>query len=44
MTENSTDQDRLTLISADCHASPPVAVYRDYVDPDRRDDFDAFLK
>ena len=35
--------EHLTLISADGHAGPPVATYADYVDPDVRDDFAAFV-
>src|SRR5213078_3872180 len=28
------------VISADCHAGPNSPVYRDYLDPDYRDEFD----
>jgi predicted TIM-barrel fold metal-dependent hydrolase len=35
--------EHLVLISADGHAGPPVATYRDYLDPEVRDEFDAFL-
>ena len=31
------------VISADCHAGPVPPVYRDYLDPEFRDDFDAEL-
>lgn len=35
---------KVVLISADCHAGPPVERYRDYVDADMRDEFDDFLR
>ena len=35
--------DRVLLISADCHAGPPTPELRDYVDAAYRDDFDAYL-
>ena len=35
--------DPLILISADCHAGPPVAQFRPYLDPGLEDEFDAFL-
>ena len=35
--------ERLVLISADCHAGPPVADYRPYVDDDMLDEFDAYV-
>jgi predicted TIM-barrel fold metal-dependent hydrolase len=34
--------DRYTLISADTHAGGSHAAYREYLDPDLRDDFDAW--
>jgi predicted TIM-barrel fold metal-dependent hydrolase len=34
--------DRLTLISADCHAGANMAAYREYLDPAWRDEFDAW--
>lgn len=34
--------DRYTLISADCHAGASHATYREYLDPDRREEFDAW--
>ena len=36
--------DRYLLISADGHAGPPAAVYRDYLDPAFRERFDDQLK
>jgi predicted TIM-barrel fold metal-dependent hydrolase len=36
--------DRYLLISADGHAGPPAAVYRDYLDPAFRERFDEQLK
>jgi predicted TIM-barrel fold metal-dependent hydrolase len=35
--------ERLVLISADGHAGPPVAEYREYVDPEFRDEFERFV-
>ena len=35
--------DRYLVISADGHAGPPAAQYREYVDPQYRDAFDAAL-
>ncbi|MGH9122559.1 MAG: amidohydrolase family protein, partial [Acidimicrobiales bacterium] len=35
--------DPYLIISADCHAELPTERYRPYVDPDYREDFDAFL-
>jgi predicted TIM-barrel fold metal-dependent hydrolase len=35
--------ERLILISADCHAGPPVADYRPYVEADLLDRFDGFV-
>ena len=35
--------DRLLLVSSDGHIGPPAERYRDYVDPDFRDDFDAWF-
>lgn len=35
--------DRLTVISCDCHAGAPPEVYRDYLDPGLRSDYDAAL-
>src|SRR5579862_9523177 len=35
--------DRLTVISADGHAGPPIADYRPYIDADRLDEFDRFV-
>jgi hypothetical protein len=34
---------RLIVISADCHASPRAGQARDYVDPEFRDAFDAWM-
>ncbi len=34
--------DRYTVISADCHAGGSHAQYREYLDPDWRDEFDAW--
>lgn len=34
--------ERYIVISADCHAGGSHAAYRDYLDPDLRDDFDAW--
>jgi predicted TIM-barrel fold metal-dependent hydrolase len=36
------DEERYTLISADCHAGASHATYREYLDPKYRDDFDAW--
>lgn len=38
----SQDQDRYTIISADCHAGGSHAQYREYLDPRYLDDFDAW--
>jgi len=38
----STDTDRYTIISADCHAGGSHEMYREYLDPAYRDDFDAW--
>ncbi len=35
--------DRLTIISADGHAGPPIADYAPYVDPEWRDEFARFV-
>ena len=35
--------DRYLVISSDCHAGLPAEKYRDYVDPEHRDAFDAAL-
>jgi predicted TIM-barrel fold metal-dependent hydrolase len=35
--------DRVILISADCHAGPPVTEFREFVDTELVTDFDAFL-
>jgi predicted TIM-barrel fold metal-dependent hydrolase len=34
--------DHYTIISADCHAGGSHAMYREYLDPEYRDDFDAW--
>jgi predicted TIM-barrel fold metal-dependent hydrolase len=34
--------DRYTIISADCHAGGSHQMYREYLDPEYRDDFDAW--
>ena len=34
--------DRYTIISADCHAGGNHEMYREYLDPKYRDDFDAW--
>jgi len=36
--------DAVTMISADCHAGPPVAEYRPYIDPELADEFARFLE
>ena len=36
--------ERVILISADCHAGPPVAEFRNFVDPELTGEFDAFLE
>ena len=36
------DADRYTIISADCHAGGSHAAYREYLDPEYLDDFDAW--
>lgn len=41
-TTTSTQTDRYTIISADCHAGGSHEMYRDYLDPKYRDDFDAW--
>ncbi|HZQ59162.1 MAG TPA: amidohydrolase family protein [Acidimicrobiales bacterium] len=33
----------VVLVSADCHAGAPVAAYRDYVEAELRDEYEAFL-
>jgi len=38
----SAPTDHYTIISADCHAGGSHAMYRDYLDPAYRDDFDAW--
>lgn len=32
------------VISADCHAGPPAEMYREYMDPEVREQYDAFLE
>ena len=34
---------RYLVISSDCHAGPPADLYRSYMDPEYRDQYDAFL-
>ena len=34
---------RYLVISSDCHAGPPAELYRSYMDPEYRDQYDAFL-
>ena len=34
--------DRYTIISADCHAGGSHAAYREYLDPELHEDFDAW--
>ncbi|MCB0978243.1 MAG: amidohydrolase [Acidimicrobiales bacterium] len=41
MTATITDE-RYTIISADCHAGGSHAAYREYLDPEFRDEFDAW--
>ena len=36
--------DRYTVISADCHAGADLLDYRDYLDPQYRDEFDSWAK
>ena len=36
--------DRYTVISADCHAGADLLAYRDYLDPQYRDEFDGWAK
>jgi predicted TIM-barrel fold metal-dependent hydrolase len=38
----TSDAPRYTIISADCHAGGSHAMYREYLDPAYRDDFDAW--
>ena len=40
-TAPATDE-RYTVISADCHAGGSHAAYREYLDPEFRDEFDAW--
>jgi predicted TIM-barrel fold metal-dependent hydrolase len=40
----ATDTERYAVISADGHAGPPAAVYRDYLDPEFRDRFDEYQR
>jgi hypothetical protein len=35
--------DKYLIISADCHAELPTEKYREYVDPEYREDFEAYL-
>ncbi|ETZ98306.1 hypothetical protein I546_6907 [Mycobacterium kansasii 732] len=35
--------DPYVIISADCHAELPTERYREYIDPEYREDFEAFL-
>ena len=42
MTATSTAPDRYTIISADCHAGGSHQMYREYLDPAWRDEFDAW--
>jgi hypothetical protein len=39
----STPTDRYLVISADCHAGPPRAALRDYLDPPYRADLDDYV-
>jgi predicted TIM-barrel fold metal-dependent hydrolase len=39
---NDASSDHYTVISADCHAGGSHAMYREYLDPAYRDDFDAW--
>lgn len=36
--------DRYTVISADCHAGADLLAYREYLDPQYRDEFDGWAK
>jgi len=36
-------RDHYVIISADCHAELPTEQYREYVDPEYREDFEAYL-
>ncbi len=36
--------DRYTVISADCHAGADLLAYREYLDPQYRDEFDSWAK
>ncbi|OOK75017.1 hypothetical protein BZL29_4424 [Mycobacterium kansasii] len=36
-------RDPYIIISADCHAELPTERYREYIDPEYREDFEAFL-
>lgn len=42
MTAVAVDTDRYTLVSADCHAGGNHQMYREYLDPAYRDEFDAW--
>ena len=39
---SDTDDERYTVISADCHAGASHATYREYLDPAFHADFDAW--
>ena len=39
---NDASSEHYTVISADCHAGGSHAMYREYLDPEYRDDFDAW--
>ncbi len=41
---DASGQERLLLISTDCHAGPPLPGFRPYVDPEHRDAFDAYCR
>ena len=36
--------DPYLIISADCHAELPTERYREYLDPEFREEFEAYLK
>src|SRR5262245_34130655 len=42
MTSTMRPDDHYTIISADCHAGGSHEMYREYLDPQYRDDFDAW--
>jgi predicted TIM-barrel fold metal-dependent hydrolase len=44
LVDGSLDAARLLVVSADCHAGPPMETFRGYIPAARRDDFDEYLE